>query len=216
MLSSPVARETLMSFGPPGGPQGTGGRTAWEGPNPRPAPPDNTRRWLIGVGVLVVVTVAATVMESGEGDSAISSSVPTSVETTAPATEDVEEPAVEVIPERDIERELTESITAEVPTASVIYTEADNTVHLIAVTTGGIRAQTRPILAAVKASEVGATLRLDALADLKDEYGDSTPGTVLRVVYMPDTIARINPDGINLRHIWEVADESYVHPVLRW
>ncbi|MEW1939390.1 hypothetical protein ACIQCV_16500 [Dietzia maris] len=165
------------------------------------------------VGIVVAVAVST---DADEGGSASSPAASTTARAVSSTTEPSPEPSPEQVPERNIEGELTEVIREDVPTATIVYTKADNTVHVVVVTMGGIRAQTKPILKAVKDANIDATLRIDALADLKDRYGNSSPDTVLRVMYRPETVARINPDGIDLRHIWAVADESYVHPALEW
>ncbi|MBB1032666.1 hypothetical protein G6027_17675 [Dietzia sp. SLG310A2-38A2] len=166
---------------------------------------------LMAVGIVVAVSTGV-----DEGGSASSPAASTTARAASSTTEPPPEPSPEQVPERNIEGELTEVIREDVPTATVVYTKDDNTVHVIVVTMGGIRAQTKPILKAVKDANIDAMLRIDALADLKDRYGNSSPDTVLRVMYKPETVARIDPDGIDLRHIWAVADESYVHPALEW
>ena len=213
----------------PTGPWRAPGKSPQGSSTSRPVPPKNSRRWMIAIGSLMVVGIVVSVSTGAdEGGSASSPAASTTARaassTTEPSpepsasstTEPSPEPSPEQVPERHIEGELTEVIREDVPTATVVYTKDDNTVHVIVVTMGGIRAQTKPILKAVKDANINATLRIDALADLKDRYGNSSADTVLRVMYRPETVARIDPDGIDLRHIWAVADESYVHPALEW
>lgn len=208
-----------MNQNRPTGPWRAPGKSSQGGSTSRPVPPKNSRRWMIAIGSFTVVGIVVAVAvstDADEGGSASSPAASTTARAVSSTTEPSPEPSPEQVPERNIEGELTEVIREDVPTATIVYTKADNTVHVVVVTMGGIRAQTKPILKAVKDANIDATLRIDALADLKDRYGNSSPDTVLRVMYRPETVARINPDGIDLRHIWAVADESYVHPALEW
>ena len=210
-------KETSVNQHRPTGQWRAPGKSPQGSSTSRPVPPKNSRRWMIAIGSLMVVGIVVSVSTGAdEGGSASSPAASTTARAASSTTEPSPEPSPEQVPERHIEGELTEVIREDVPTATVVYTKDDNTVHVIVVTMGGIRAQTKPILKAVKDANINATLRIDALADLKDRYGNSSADTVLRVMYRPETVARIDPDGIDLRHIWAVADESYVHPALEW
>lgn len=179
--------------------------------------PTESRAWIVGLIIFCIGGIAALAIIDLESETSWDPLFsPGTSERIPTPTESVPSPTTEGDTTQSIEDNISEALHVDVPTATVIYTEGDNTVHVIVPTMGGIRAQTKPILKAVKETGIGATLRIDAIADLKDVYGNTSPETVLRVMYSPETMERINPEGISLRNVWTVADESYVHPSLEW
>ncbi|MDX2356629.1 hypothetical protein [Dietzia sp. PP-33] len=73
------------------------------------------------------------------------------------------------------------------------------------------------VLRAVKGSDWEGTVEMTARTvsiepvGEQDEQGEQE---MLRVVYLPETVERIDPDGVAREDVWGMADEQFVGPAL--
>ncbi|MBB1024630.1 MULTISPECIES: hypothetical protein [unclassified Dietzia] len=67
------------------------------------------------------------------------------------------------------------------------------------------------ILRAVQDSEWSGTVEITAYSAAGDQPGGQE---MVRMVYLPETVERIDPDGIGREDVWAEADEQFVDPAL--
>jgi len=172
----------------------------------------------------------------------ITDTEPTAVEetTTSAAPEPTTEPAPEpeptpqpeptpepppVDPVQQQQDDLADAIRDEVRDADVTFT--DNQVTVVFpisdnLTRGfiisGAQGDTIDILKAVKESgwQGGTpTVIIGGTFNMVDAYGGESIDEILSLTYMPGTMQRVNPDGVQHDRVWQIADERFVHPELR-
>ncbi|MEH6821577.1 hypothetical protein [Dietzia psychralcaliphila] len=66
------------------------------------------------------------------------------------------------------------------------------------------------VLRAVKGSEWEGTVAMTGLMASVEPVDEETEQEMLRVVYLPETVAQIDPDAVARDDVWEMADERFV------
>lgn len=198
-------------------------------------------KWgLIGLGVLIVLVILAGIFgESDEDAVAVeevtTSEAPTPTSEPTPEPEPEPEPTPEPTPEPEPEPEvdpvqqqqdeLAAAIRDTVDDAQVSFVDnqvnvefpiADNLTKGFIIS--GAQRDTLDILKAAKASQWENGRPWVVIAGsfmMVDQYGNESESVILRATYSPETMDKINPDNMRSDNVWQVADESFVHPELR-
>ncbi|MET3859315.1 Tfp pilus assembly protein PilE [Dietzia sp. 2505] len=70
------------------------------------------------------------------------------------------------------------------------------------------------ILRAVQDSDWSGTVEITAYAAPGDQPEDQNGQEMVRMVYLPETVDQLDPDGIGRENVWAEADEQFVDPAL--
>ncbi|MFN3601000.1 MAG: hypothetical protein ACK4UY_06395 [Dietzia sp.] len=130
--------------------------------------------------------------------------------------EESEQPAAE-----DPQTALVDAIDAQVPGSAVEFTPGRVTVGFLvpqgesaSATALSAQEDTIGVLRAVKGSDWEGAVEMTAVIDSTEPVGEHNQQEALRVVYLPETVEQIDPDGIASEDVWERADERFVGPAL--
>ena len=197
--------------------------------NPQSTPKKKGGKWkwvVLAIIVLFFVSMCAGLTsDDDEGENGAAGGTTTSE--VAPETEpEVQEPEAPLTPEQEQEA-LAVAIRDKTGEDTIVEFVQGKDVKVTMPITGVVRKSwtisalqknTVDIIKLVQESnhEGGAPyLSVNATADMVDPMGNSSNERVLLATYWPETIAQINPDGIIVSNVWDIADERLVHPELQ-
>ena len=70
------------------------------------------------------------------------------------------------------------------------------------------------VLRAVQGSDWSGTVEITAFTAPGDQPEEQNGQEMVRMVYRPETVDRLDPDGIGREDVWAEADEQFVDPAL--
>lgn len=197
----------------------TPGNEYYAPPPPPPAPVKKKRKWpWIVAGVVLFFMIVGqcghhsdTSSTSGQGKSTATSGSPaSSAAAAAPTTPQGPKPPANV---EALKISPPPGLDVSVVTAR--YKISENLTK--GLTKDGARMDTVDILKYVKAAYPNVSeVHVFATADMVDQYGNTSDDQVVTLTYSRATLDKINFANVLPQNIWNIADDSWVHPAFQY
>lgn len=184
-------------------------------PSPQQATPPPKKKSSKKLGCLILVIFAVLLViiigVANSGDNTSSSPSPTS---TVPATpQGAMEAAITSAlgsSDRNVPR-VTKVVYDDTQHVEVDWAINDNLTHSLIV--NGARLDALNIIKAIKRTGLPvSSLEMNGTFPMRDQYGNGAEVKVVGAAYSSDTLAKINTDGIDPSHIFDVADNANLNP----
>ena len=188
--------------------------TANAAPEPPPLKPWHKKVLIgCGVGFAALILLATCAPDPVKDDAQSAASTTETTETATPETVTETPEAAPEPPKPPHDATVVVIPRPEGDQIAVKFPISDNFTHGMIVS--GAQGDTVDLLKWVKETYPNAaSVLIEGTAPLKDEYGNTENRTALSLVYNADTLAKINPDGVDRKKIWSLRDAGFVSPAL--
>jgi hypothetical protein len=184
-------------------------------PMPPPAPVKKKRKWpWIVAGVVLFLIIVGqcghhsdTTSTSGQSKSTAASNAPASSAAAAPTTPQG--------PKSPANANISPPPGPDVDVVTARYKIGESLTK--GLTKDGARIDTENILKYIKAAYPNLTeVHVFGTADMVDQYGNTSDDQVVTLTYSRATMDKINFNNVLFQNIWNIADDSWVHPAFRY
>jgi hypothetical protein len=155
---------------------------------------------------------------SGQSKSTAASNAPASSSAAAPSTSSAAAPTTPQGPKPPANVKALNISPPPGPDVNVVtarYKISDNFTE--GLTKDGARINTVDILKYIKAAYPDLTeVHVFGTANMVDQYGNTSDDQVVTLTYSRATMDKINFNNVSFKNIWNIADDSWVHPAFQY
>lgn len=185
-------------------------------PPPMPPAPVKKKRkwpWIVAGVVLFFIIVGQCGHHSDTGST--SSQAKSTAASNAPASSAAVAPTTPQGPKPPAHANISPPPGPGVDVATARYKISENLTG--GLTKDGARIDTVDILKYIKAAYPDLTeVHVFGTADMVDKYGNTSDDQVVTLTYSRATMDKINFNNVSFKNIWDIADDSWVHPAFQY